>query len=685
MTGENRLVKTTNTNRFVRLDTALCTRLDESETREWLLSDGLGGYAAGTVAGSPTRRYHGLLLAATNPPAGRTLLVHSVHERIMLGERTIELDSNRWADGSISPRGFEHLSCFELEGRTPTWTWEIEGTRLQRRIAISRGSLEIRWSLAGGDHPIHFQYALLVSNRSHHALLHAPASGDPETTIEGQKASVNWPGPPEGGVAAPLHIRANGSLMKRDDWWRGFRLAEETARGFDDLEDAWHALDCQAELIPDRDIVLRASLDPEALDANTNLVALARQKDEAIALAAGAEHPETLRGRLALAADQFLVERPLPNGGSGATIIAGFPWFADWGRDTMISLPGIALETGRAEEATSILKTFAAHEHAGLIPNLFPDSGTKPLYNTVDASLFFIEAVRRWFEVTGDKETLAHLWTTVQSIITHYTEGTMHGIGMDPADGLIHAGESGLQLTWMDARVGDRVVTPRMGKPVEINALWHAALHTASGFAGILGQDTAPFDEAAKRVKKSFDRFWNPIYDCLYDVIDGPGGQDGSIRPNQLLAVALRPFILSEERAKSVLKVIEKELLVPMGLRTLDPGAGQFVPHYEGSPAQRDGAYHQGTAWPWLLGPWVQAQFTVNPDQAGRLATNLLAEASRHLRTSGLGSVSEIIDATSPYTPRGCFAQAWSVAAILDIVAMTETNTTRTEDGSGER
>jgi glycogen debranching enzyme len=256
---------------------------------------------------------------------------------------------------------------------------------------------------------------------------------------------------------------------------------------------------------------------------------------------------------------------------------------------------------------------------------------------------------------------------------------------MDPADGLIRAGEPGLQLTWMDARIGDRVVTPRRGKPVEINALWHAALHTASGFAGILGKDSSTYDQTAKRVKKSFQRFWNPVYGCLYDVIDGPGGQDGSIRPNQLLAVSLTPAILETERARSVLKVIEKELLVPMGLRTLDPGAGQFVPHYEGSPAERDAAYHQGTAWPWLLGPWVQAQFAVNPDQADRLATNLLAEAGRHLRTSGLGSVSEIIDATSPYTPRGCFAQAWSVAAILDIVARTETNTTRMEDAAGER
>jgi predicted glycogen debranching enzyme len=678
-------VKTTATNRFVRLDKGLCARLDESETREWLLSDGLGGYAAGTVAGSPTRRYHGLLLAATTPPAGRTLLVHSVHERIMLGEKTIKLDCNRWADGSIAPRGFEHLAYFELEGRTPTWTWDIEGTRIQRRLAISNGSLEIRWNLAGGDHPVHFQYALLVSNRSHHALLHAPASGNPETNISGETAQVAWPGPPEGGVATPLHIRADGTLMKRDDWWKGFRLAEETARGFEDLEDAWHALDCQAELVPDRDITLHASLDPDALDAKTNLVEKARQEDAAISLAAGAEHSETLKGRLALAADQFIVQRPLPDGGTGATIIAGFPWFADWGRDTMISLPGLALVTGRAEVATSILKTFAAHEHRGLIPNLFPDVGSKPLYNTVDASLFFIEAVRRWFEVTGDKKTLALLWKTVESIITHYTAGTMHGIGMDPADGLIRAGEPGLQLTWMDARIGDRVVTPRRGKPVEINALWHAALHTASGFAGILGKDSSTYDQTAKRVKKSFQRFWNPVYGCLYDVIDGPGGQDGSIRPNQLLAVSLTPAILETERARSVLKVIEKELLVPMGLRTLDPGAGQFVPHYEGSPAERDAAYHQGTAWPWLLGPWVQAQFAVNPDQADRLATNLLAEAGRHLRTSGLGSVSEIIDATSPYTPRGCFAQAWSVAAILDIVARTETNTTRMEDAAGER
>lgn len=676
-------MSTQDTNRFVRLDTGLCGRLDEAETREWLLSDGLGGYASGTVAGSPTRRYHGLLLAATTPPAGRTLLVHSVHERILLGERTIQLDCNRWADGSIAPRGFEYLNAFALEGRTPTWTWVVEGRRIQRRIALSKGVLEVRWNLESGDHPVHLQYALVVSNRSHHALLHAPAAGDPNTTVDGTNASIQWPGPPEGGIGDPLHLRSSGTLMERGEWWRGFRLAEETARGFDDLEDAWHALDCHGELAPGRELVLHASLDADRLAPELDLVSAARASDLKIAEDAGASSVETLKGRLALAADQFIVERPTPDGGSGATIIAGFPWFADWGRDTMISLPGLTLETGRTAEATSILRTFAAHEHEGLIPNLFPDVGTRPLYNTVDASLFFIEAVRRWFDATGDRETLSELWRTVQSIITHYTEGTMHGIGMDQSDGLIHAGEPGLQLTWMDARVGDRVITPRMGKPVEINALWHAALSSAASFAKVLGADPTPFEKTANRVRTSFERFWNPALNCLYDVLEGPSGDDASIRPNQVLAVALTPAILEVERARSVLEVVEKELLVPMGLRTLDPGSGQFVPHYEGTPSQRDAAYHQGTAWPWLLGPWIRAQFNVNPEAANRLASNVILEAGRHLRTSGLGSVSEILDATSPYTPRGCFAQAWSVAAILDIVASTTAGTTRVEDPSG--
>jgi predicted glycogen debranching enzyme len=651
----------------IRLDAATCTRLDESESREWLLADGLGGYASGTVAGTPTRRYHGLLLAATDPPAGRTLLVHSVHERVLLGARTIELDTNRWTDGTVAPRGYEHLVGFELEGRTPTWTWAVEGIRLQRRIALEEGVLEVRWSVPDDAHPLHLQYEVIVSNRSHHALLHAGSSEPPTTDVDGNHASVTWSKPGEGGVEGPLHLRADGTLMARDGWWRGFRLAEETARGFDDLEDGWHALSCTVEIRPGHPATFHAARDPDRLQSPIDLIERARTEDERITRAAGTT-VETLHGRLALAADQFIARRPLPGGGSGATILAGYPWFADWGRDTMISLPGLALTTGRHREAASILKTFSDHEADGLIPNLFPDDGTAPKYNTVDASLFFIEAVRRWFAATGDQGTLRTLWSTVRSIITHYTEGTRHGIGVDPKDGLLRAGEVGVQLTWMDARVGDRVITPRMGKPVEINALWHAALCTAGELATTLGEDPTPFEDAAKRTRAGFERFWNPLVGALFDVLDGPSGDDDSIRPNQLLAISLDRSILDPTRARSTLEVVEETLLVPLGLRTLAPGSPEYTPRYVGGPVQRDEAYHQGTAWPWLLGPWLAANRAVDPHRAARIARNALDQAASHLSEAGLGSVSEILDATAPFTPRGCFAQAWSVAAILEII-----------------
>lgn len=672
------------TRRFVQLPASLCTRLDESEFREWLLADGVGGYAAGTVAGSVTRRYHGLLFTATQPPAGRTLLVHSVHERILVGDNEIKLDTNRWADGSVEPRGVERLVGFELEGRTPVWTWKVDGIRIQRRFALENGLLEIRWNLEGTSHPVHMHYSLLVSNRSHHALMHA-GSATAQTVVDDDQTVISWPTPPEGGASIPLYIKADGTLMARGAWWTGFRLSEETARGFDDLDDAWQALDCSVVLPTEGDVSMHAALDPDLLVSGLDLVANARKRDEEIARAAGADEVESLDGRLAIAADQFIVKRTLPGGVSGTTILAGYPWFADWGRDTMISLPGLTIETDRHDEAISILETFAAHEQDGLIPNLFPEDGSRPLYNTVDASLFFLEAVRRWYEATRDENRLRGLWPTIQSIITHYSEGTLHGIGVDPADGLVHAGEPGLQLTWMDARVGNRVITPRMGKPVEINALWHAGLHSAAGFARALGEDPHSMEQQAEQVRASFDRFWNEDTGCLFDVLDGPGGDDPSIRPNQLFAVSLTPAVLESERARRVLDVVQRELLIPLGIRSLDQGSGQFVPHYEGSPADRDSAYHQGTAWPWLLQPWIAAQLAVNSKKARGFIDDVLKQATLHLQVAGLGSVSEIFDATAPFTPRGCFAQAWSVAAMLEVLAQTKKTKSQAEATAGER
>ena len=666
--------------KLIRLSGTLCTRLDEAESREWLLTDGLGGYASGTVAGSQTRRYHGLLIAATDPPAGRTLIIHSIHERIMLGEQVVNLDTARWADDSVNPRGYEKLKSFELEGRTPTWTWEVDGTRIQRRLALSNGVLEIRWSLDGSDHPMHMEYALVVSNRSHHALLQANAN-TPTTTTDHGSATITWPGDP----TRTTYIKADGDLMARGTWWHGFKLAEEEARGYPAVEDAWEALHGAVVIPASGDVQLRASLDHDAAHATENLVERARHDDAACAKAAGAPNVASLHGQLAIAADQFLVKRPMPDGSTGVTIIAGYPWFADWGRDTMISLPGLALATGRHEDAASILKTFAAHEQDGLIPNLFSDDGSPPLYNTVDASLLFIEAVRRWYTSTGDNETLHTFWPTIESIITHYQNGTRHGIGVDANDGLLHAGEDGLQLTWMDARVGSHVITPRQGKPVEINALWYAALTTAADFAQKLGHPTKPFEEAAERVRDAFDRYWNETTGCLFDVLDGPQGNDPAIRPNQLFALTVQPPLLSEDHAQSVLHVVQHELAIPLGIRTLDQGDPHFVPHYVGSPAQRDSSYHQGTAWPWLLGPWLNAVTAINPEQGAALFDTLQSEAEAHLKKAGLGTVSEILDATTPFTPRGCIAQAWSVGALLDMIAQRSQQSQSMEAATSER
>jgi predicted glycogen debranching enzyme len=665
---------------LIRLGSTLCTRLDEAESREWLLADGLGGYASGTIAGPPTRRYHGLLLAATDPPAGRTLLVHSIHERILIGDQVVELGAARWADGSVNPHGYERLSCFVLEGRTPTWTWAVGDIRIQRRIALEKGIVEIRWSLDGTSHPVHLEYTLLVSNRSHHALLQSGGTR-PSTKIKGGNATITLPGD----TPRTLHVAADGELMTRGTWWKGFQLAEEKSRGYPDVEDAWEALACEVVVPSSGDVRLRAGLDAKAVAQNENLVTRAREADEACAHAAGAPSTDSLQGRLAIAADQFLVKRPLPEGGESMTIIAGYPWFADWGRDAMISLPGLTLATGRSEDAASILETFAAHEQDGLIPNLFTDDGSPPLYNTVDASLLFIEAVRRWYEVTEDETRLRGLWPTIDSIITHYKNGTLHGIGVDESDGLLHAGEQGLQLTWMDARVGTHVITPRRGKPVEINALWHAALHTAATLAKALGEDPTRFEQDANRVRESYDKFWNQANGCLFDVIEGHGGNDDSIRPNQLFALALHPPLLEEDRARSVLEVVKHELVVPMGVRTLDSGSERFAPRYEGSPKQRDAEYHQGTAWPWLLGPWLSAQIAVHGDAAQPIIDDLLKQAEAHLRVAGLGSVSEILDATSPYTPRGCTAQAWSVAVLLDMNTRRSGSSTPAEAATRER
>jgi predicted glycogen debranching enzyme len=481
------------------------------------------------------------------------------------------------------------------------------------------------------------------------------------------------------GEANPFYLFAPGAeITPRHDWRSGLVLSVERYRGFDGLEDVLCAAEFSARLEPGAAITLLASTEADAeLDGETAYAARRRHEEQVLArfrsaMPAGASDPPDAVERLALAADQFIVQRAIPGEAApGRSVIAGYPWFADWGRDTMISLPGLALATGRAEIAERILRTFAHFLDRGMLPNRFPDEGQAPEYNTVDATLWYFEALRAYYEHTGDESTLADLYPSLEEIIHWHRRGTRYNIHVDPGDGLLYAGEAGVQLTWMDAKVDDWVVTPRIGKPVEINALWYNALRCMAHFARRLGHSPEPYERMAEKVQTSFARFWYAVGGYLYDLIDGPEGDDPSLRPNQVFAVSLAHSALDRERQKAVVDVCTQHLLTPYGLRSLAPGEAHYVGRYGGDRYARDGAYHQGTVWGWLIGPYVSAYLRVYAERESARAT--LRPLFDHLRDHGVGTLSEIFDGDPPFTPRGCFAQAWSVAEVLR--AWVETGT----------
>jgi predicted glycogen debranching enzyme len=376
--------------------------------------------------------------------------------------------------------------------------------------------------------------------------------------------------------------------------------------------------------------------------------------------------------RLVLAADQFIVERPLPDEPNGKTIIAGYHWFGDWGRDTMISLPGLTIATGRPEVARSILRTFAKYVDQGMLPNRFPDAGETPEYNTVDATLWYFEAIHTYYSATEDDDLLRELFPVLADVINWHCRGTRYNIHLDATDGLLYAGEPGVQLTWMDAKVGDWVVTPRIGKPIEVNALWYNALRTMAKFARQLSQPYQEYDAIADRALARFARFWNSEVGYCYDVLDGPNGDDASLRPNQIFAVSLPESPLTSAQQRGVVEACGRMLLTSHGLRSLSSEHPQYKGHYGGNQLQRDGAYHQGTTWGWLLGPFVLAHLRVygNPTQA----CQFLEPMANHLCDRAMGSLSEIFDGDAPMTPRGCIAQAWTVAEVLRAWLATQGN-----------
>jgi predicted glycogen debranching enzyme len=655
---------------FIDFGRDLCCRQSENTRREWLVTNGLGGYASGTVGGLLTRRYHGLLVAATRPPTERRLLLAKLDETLETGEASIPLAANLWQGGVLEPDGFIHLERFRLIGSIPTWTWAVGPFRIRKQIFMvhGRNTTVVRYELLRGPRPISLRLKALVNHRGHHQL--TSASGfTAQVAGEGDGVAVSLSA--VGDLAGlDLHLAGERCVAEpKGEWFENFLLPVEWSRGYDHLDNNFHAADLVLRIEPGESASVGASTEPFAggnrLDGDAMLAAeLSRQAS--ILHRAGAKTAPAPMRHLFLAADQFMVRRDASQGdANGASVIAGYPWFSDWGRDTMLSLPGLCHAAGRSEDAAPILATFARHLQDGLLPNRFPDEGTEPEFNSVDASLLYIEAVRRHVEATDDLETLRSLWPSLQSIIEHYRKGTMHGIGVDPVDGLVKAGEPGVQLTWMDAKIGDWVVTPRMGKPVEVNALWYSALRSMAGFAKRLRKDGRDYERQAGAVATSFDRFWNPETGCCFDLLDGPEGNDPSIRPNQLIAASLHHCPMSAERRQRIVAIGLDRLWTSLGVRTLDPGDREYIGTYRGSQRSRDAAYHQGTAWPWLMGPLLSAHHAIHGDD--EFVLSALRPFLEHLKDAGLGSISEVVDGDAPHEPGGCIAQAWSVASTLDL------------------
>jgi len=651
----------------VQFGREICGDLEAAESREWLVTNGIGGYASGTIAGSLTRRYHGLLLAALQPPVGRTQLVSAIDEIVHYGGADFFLATHRWASGAVDPKGFLLLEEFHLEGSTPVWTYALADALLEKRVWMRQGenTTYIQYALLRGSSTLEMDLKAFVNYRDYHSMTHAGDWHMNVTPIEQGVKVLAFEG------ATPFYLKCNAATCEpRHEWYLGCYYGAETERGLSDREDRLFAALFRTRLEIGSSVTLIATTEATALpDGETARAERANHdvklfhewqgKDEALA-----ETAPTWIWQLILAADQFIVKRSLPEEPDGRSVIAGYHWFGDWGRDTMIALPGLTLATGRASVAKQVLLAFSRYIDGGMLPNNFPDAGGKPEYNTVDAALWYFEAIRQYFAATQDTATLRKLFPVLAGMIDVHVAGTRYNIHVDPSDGLLYAGGPGVQLTWMDAKIDDWVVTPRTGKPVEINALWVNALETMAAFSRLLAKPGETYEKLAAEANKSFQKFWDVDRNCCFDVIDSPGiGNDVSLRPNQIFAVSLPISPLTPEQQKAVVDVCARHLLTSYGLRSLAPGETGYTGQYGGSPRDRDAAYHQGTVWGWLLGSFALAHHRVYHDREAAL--RFLEPLGRQIHASGLGTLSEIFDGDAPFTPRGCIAQAWTVAEVL--------------------
>jgi len=725
----------------------ICSDPVQSTQREWLITNGIGGYGCGTISGILTRCYHGFLVAALKPPLERTLLLTKLDETVHYLGKPYPLSCDCWAGGTTTGHGYRNLQSFHLEGTTPTWTYACADAIFQKRIWMQPARHEkdnttyIQYQLHHASAPFTLSAKALVNHRNHHHTTNSQ---------HGLKSwRINTRSHPRGlkidaaGCPTPFYLfSTKGQLLPNDKWYQHYFLTQEKYRGLTHLDDHFHCATLRTQLVPGETVTIVCSTQPFP-----NL-------DEATAFADRQQHEQTLlnkavqssatHAQLILAANQFIATRSTTGSNvqenaqeidsqtgqettqeivlettqridpevdskidletnretateaaegiiqqsaektaeqstkqttkqttTGKTIIAGYPWFGDWGRDTMIALPGLTLATHRPEIARPILLTFAQHLSQGMLPNAFPEAGDTPGYNTVDAILWYFEAIRAYVAATDDTDLIEELFPALEEVIDWHLRGTRYNIHLDQTDGLLYAGTKGEQLTWMDAKVDDWVVTPRIGKPVEINALWHNALLCMAELCDRTHRSPADYLALAQFAAASFPKFWQPKLGYCYDVIDGPAGHDSTLRPNQLLAISLTYAPpLPTQQQRSIVDVCAQQLLTSHGLRSLDPSHPDYTGVYGGDRTKRDGSYHQGTTWSWLIGPFIEAHLKVYKNPA--IAQRFLAPLIQHLGSGCVGTLSEIFDGDSPFIPRGAFAQAWSVAEVLRVSALIE-------------
>lgn len=640
---------------------------NEISRREWLITNGIGGFAGSSLVGANTRGYHGVLIAALRPPLERMLLVSKLDEKVRILDgaaqgQEVQLSTNVYQH-EVAPKGYQYQVSFHYSFH-PTFTFELDGRLIEKRSYMIYGenTTVVEYHYVDGEGSIELELTPFLNYRDYHSITGA---NDWPWDLERQGNQYKFCAYPK---ATPIYITAPGNWTNRRYWHQNLYYPIEAYRGLKSTEDHFVPGYWIVQLKPGQKIGLVFSTE-DRYQGEIDFVGLYQGEVERINdLYQRAEAIDSVTRRLVMAADQFLVQR---ESSGTATVIAGYPWFTDWGRDSMIALPGLALATGRYQEGKEILETFAKYVRHGLIPNRFPDEGEEPEYNTVDASLWFFVGFYEYYRQTGDLEFIRKHLPLLQEMIRHHMEGTLWGIKMDE-DSLLNQGEEGVQLTWMDAKVGNWVVTPRQGKAVEINALWYNVVRIAAEFTRLVGEETqmAEYNQLAEQILAHFRReFWNEEGGYLYDRIT-EGVKDPAIRPNQLFALSLPFPLLERDQGKELLQVVKAHLVTPHGLRSLSPEDGEYQGHYGGDQYHRDAAYHQGTVWGWLIGPYLGSLLYVEgeEEEIGGRVLKLMEPLLAHLESEGaIGQISEVFDGDRPYHHRGCYAQAWSIAELLRI------------------